>query len=188
MTDGDAAAAAAAPPSPKERRLKLMLIASLAFNLLVVGAVAGAMIFGPHGPRHRGGSPGDEYGLMGFTRALSSDRRGPIRKAIKEQRETFKPLREAVDEARREAADVLVEEPFSKDKLKQAFDKINEADVKLKSAGQAHAPQHGGGPHAGRAPCPQGLVGEETRALVPRPRRPAAAQGRARPPDKKDGG
>ena len=62
---------------------------------------------------------------------------GPIRKAIKEQRETFKPLREAVDEARREAADVLVEEPFSKDKLKEAFDKINEADVKLKSAGQA---------------------------------------------------
>jgi uncharacterized membrane protein len=136
VTDGDAAAAAAAPQSPKERRLKHMLIASLAFNLLVVGAVAGAMIFGPHGPRHRGGSPGDEYGLMGFTRALSADRKGPIRKAIKEQRETFKPLREAVDEARREAADVLVEEPFSKDKLKQAFDKINEADVKLKSAGQ----------------------------------------------------
>ena len=51
MTDGDEAAAAAAPQSPKERRLKLMLIASLAFNLLVVGAVAGAMIFGPHGPR-----------------------------------------------------------------------------------------------------------------------------------------
>jgi uncharacterized membrane protein len=137
VTDGDAAAAAAAPQSPKERRLKLMLIASLAFNLLVVGAVAGAMIFGPHGPRHRGGSPGDEYGLMGFTRALSSDRRGPIRKAIKEQRETFKPLREAVDEARRQAAEVLVTEPFSKDKLKEAFDKINEADVKLKSAGQA---------------------------------------------------
>lgn len=135
MTDGDAAGAAALPPSPKERRLKLALIASLAVNLLVVGAVASAMIFGPHGPRHRG-APGDEYGLMGFTRALSSDRRGPIRKAIKEQRETFKPLREAVDEARRQAADVLVAEPFSKDKLKQAFDKINEADVKLKSAGQ----------------------------------------------------
>jgi uncharacterized membrane protein len=136
VTDGDAAGAPAGPQSPKERRLKLMLIASLAFNLLVVGAVAGAMIFGPHGPRHRGGSLGDEYTLMGFTRALSSDRRGPIRKAIREQRETFKPLREAVDEARRQAADVLVQEPFSKDKLKEAFDKINEADVKLKSAGQ----------------------------------------------------
>jgi len=137
VTDGDAASAAVAPQSPKERRLKLALIASLAVNLLVVGAVVSAMVFGPHGPRHRGGSPGDEYGLMGFTRVLSSDRRGPIRKAIKEQREAFKPLREAVDEARREAADVLVAEPFSKDKLNAAFDKINNADLKLKSAGQA---------------------------------------------------
>ncbi len=136
MTDGDAAGAAA-PQSPKERRLKLMLIASLAFNLLVVGAVAGAMILGPHGPRHRSPPGGDEYGLMGFTRALSADRKGPIRKAIREQRETFKPLREAVDEARSQAAEVLVQEPFSTDKLKEAFDKINDADVKLKSAGQA---------------------------------------------------
>lgn len=135
MTDGDAASTATPPPSPRERRLKLILIASLAVNLLIVGAVVSSMIFHWHGPRH-GGSRGDDYGLMGFTRVLSSDRRGPIRKAIKEQREVFKPLREEVDEARRKAADVLVEEPFSKDKLKEAFDKVNDADVKLKSAGQ----------------------------------------------------
>jgi uncharacterized membrane protein len=135
VTDGDAAGAAAQPPSPKERRLKVILIASLALNLLVIGAVAGSMIFHRHGPRH-GGARGDDYGLMSFTRVLSSDRRGPIRKTIKEQREAFKPLRQEVDETRRKAADVLVEEPFSKDKLKDAFDKVNEADLKLKSAGQ----------------------------------------------------
>jgi uncharacterized membrane protein len=135
VTDGDVTSAAAPPPGPKERRLKLILIASLAVNLLVVGAVAGSMVFGRHGPRHSS-ARGDDYGLMGFTRLLASDRRGPIRKAIKDQRETFKPLRQDVDEARRQAADALVVEPFSKDKLKQAFDKINDADVKLKSAGQ----------------------------------------------------
>jgi uncharacterized membrane protein len=179
VTDGDVTSAAAAPPNPKDRRLKLILIASLAVNLLVVGAVAGSMIFGRHGPRH-GGSPGDDYGLMGFTRVLSSDRRGPIRKAIKEQRETFKPLREAVDEARRQAADVLVVEPFSRDRLREAFDKINDADMKLKSAGQAML--------LGTA---ETLTPDERRALKEwwEKRHARWFRGRdGRPPDKNDAG
>jgi uncharacterized membrane protein len=138
VTDVDAAGVP--PPQPadvKQRRLKWMLIASLAVNLLVIGVVAGAMISGKHRHRPGGAERGEDYGLMSFTRQLSSERRGQVRKAIKEQRETLRPLRESVDGARREAADLLVVEPFNRDRVKEAFDKITDADVKLKSAGLA---------------------------------------------------
>lgn len=135
MTDGDVTGAVAPPSSPKERRLKLALIASLAVNFLVIGAVASAMFFAPHGPRH-GGGRGEDYGLMAFTRVLSHDRRAPIRKTIKEQREVFKAMREDIDAARRQAAEVLVAEPFSREKMKEALGKVNDADLKLKTAAQ----------------------------------------------------
>lgn len=135
MTDTDAAGVPSPQPGAKEKRLRLMLIASLALNLLVIGAVAGSLIVGKHRHRYGGGDRGEEYGLMSFTRHLSAERRAPLRKAIKENRETLKPLRESVDEARRQAADALAVEPFDRERVKAAFDKITEADGKLKSAG-----------------------------------------------------
>jgi uncharacterized membrane protein len=127
---------ASPPPGSKERRLRLLLIASVAVNLLVIGAIAGAMLtWKKHGPRF-GGHRGEDFGLMALTRALPPERRGPIRKAIKEDRASLKPLWHDIARARLDAADVLASESYSRDRLKEAIAKITEAEIKLRSAGR----------------------------------------------------
>jgi uncharacterized membrane protein len=115
------------------RRLKYALIASLALNLLVIGAVAGTMIgFGKHhGPR--GGHPrGEDFGLMGLTRTLPEERRKEIRKQLREERGRLRPLFEDVRTARREAADKLAAEPFDRAALESALAAVGERERTLR--------------------------------------------------------
>lgn len=114
-------------PSPetaqakRARRLKYALIASLAVNLLVVGAVAGMMFgFAKHRP-HFGHGRGEDFGLMGLTRHLPEERRKEIRKDLRADRERLRPLVDEIRAARREAADKLVAEPFDKAALEAAI-------------------------------------------------------------------
>ena len=133
MSEGNGAASAAR--GGPGRWLKLGLIASLAVNLLVIGGIAGSMLaWQRHGPRGAGRG-GEEFGLLGFSRTLPAERAAVIRKAIQAERTALRPLRDEIRDARREAADVLVAEPFDRDKFKAAIDKISEAEAKLKSAG-----------------------------------------------------
>jgi uncharacterized membrane protein len=127
----------AAPEVGTERRLKLFLIASVALNLLIVGAIAGSMVMWRlHGPGHRG-HRGDDFGLVGFSRTLPAERRNVIRKKIKEERANLEPLRQAMQEAHREAAEALGAEPFDGSRLKAAMDRFSDAEMKLKAAGLA---------------------------------------------------
>lgn len=115
------------------RRLKYALIASLALNLLVVGAVAGTMIgFGKHhGPR--GGHPrGEDFGLMGLTRTLPEERRKEIRKQLREDRVRLRPLFEDIRVARREAADRLAAEPFDRAALEGALATVSDRERTLR--------------------------------------------------------
>jgi uncharacterized membrane protein len=105
----------------RARRLKYALIASLAVNLLVVGAVAGMMFgFAKHRP-HFGHGRGEDFGLMGLTRHLPEERRKEIRKDLRADRERLRPLVDEIRAARREAADKLVAEPFDKAALEAAI-------------------------------------------------------------------
>jgi uncharacterized membrane protein len=109
------------------------LIASLAFNLLVIGALGGAMLMGRrHGP---GYGRGEDFGLLGFSRTLPAERRAVIRKTLQKDRASLKPLWVEMRQAREGVAAVIVAEPFDKAQLKAAIDKINEAEGKLKQAG-----------------------------------------------------
>ncbi|WP_072392025.1 periplasmic heavy metal sensor [Hyphomicrobium sp. CS1GBMeth3] len=111
------------------RRLKYALIASLALNLLIVGAVAGTMIgFGKHHPP-RGHHPrGEDFGLMGLTRTLPEARRKEIRKQLRAERGKLRPLFEDIRTARREAADKLAAEPFDRAALEAAINTAGERE------------------------------------------------------------
>jgi uncharacterized membrane protein len=134
----------ASPPSPPSApaaasnglgRWKWLLIASLAINLLVIGAIAGARFHGHRG--WRGERSAEEFGLIGYARHLPAERRKLIRKIVFAEKGAISAARAEVYKARQEAAAVLVEEPFSADKLKAAAGRISEAEAKLKAAGLA---------------------------------------------------
>ncbi len=126
---------AGGPAGPS--RLKLLLIVSLALNLLVIGALAGAFVMGPRRGHWHFGGRGEDFGLLGFARNLPADRRSAIRKSVQRDRAALKPLWLEMRKARENAAAVLVAEPYDKDKVKAAFDAIGAAEGRLKDAGVA---------------------------------------------------
>lgn len=129
----------AVQPGPESRgaggkRLKYFLIASLALNLLVVGAVAGTMIgFGKHHARH-GHGRGEDFGLMGLTRMLPEERRKEIRKELRGDRAKLRPFVDEIRTARREAADVLAAEPFDRAALERSVEAAAEKERALRQA------------------------------------------------------
>lgn len=138
-------------PAPSERpgarRLKYALIASLALNLLVLGAVAGTVFmhgFGRHPPPRSGSGPHQDFGLMGLTRTLPEERRKEMRKNLREDREKLRPLIDDLRAARREAANKLGAEPFDSAALKGAFDVAGEKDRAVREAAVAAFLVHAG--------------------------------------------
>lgn len=109
------------------RWFKILLVGSLALNLLFIGGLAKAAW------HHRHGGPGGP-GLMGFVRDLPPDRRKLIGDELKAAREAVEPMRATVRERWSEANTVLVEEPFDKAKYKTAMDRVTEAEGQLKNA------------------------------------------------------
>lgn len=116
------------------RWLKYALIASLALNLLIVGAVAGTMIgFGKHHHGPRVGHPrGEDFGLMGLTRTLPEERRKEVRKQLREDRGKLRPLFEDIRAARREAADKLAADPFDRTALEGALATVSDRERTLR--------------------------------------------------------
>jgi uncharacterized membrane protein len=121
-----------AAPAPGSRRLKYGLIASLALNLLVAGAVAG-MAFGffKHRP-YFGMGRGEDFGLMGLTRHLPEERRKEVRKQLREDRDRLRPMVDDIRASRREAADRLAAEPFDKAALEAAIKATSDKESALR--------------------------------------------------------
>lgn len=118
-----------APPAPSKpaRWVYIVLVASLAANLLVVGGAASVFW------HHRHGGHG-EHGLSGFVSRLHEDRRGPLRAFIEAEREKLKPIRADVRAAWRETNELLGAETFDKEKLKAAMAQMNDAEARMRSA------------------------------------------------------
>lgn len=121
--------------SGMSRRLKAVLIGSLAVNLLVIGAIGGSLAMrGFHGRWHHGHGP-ESFGLLGFSHTLPAERRKMIRDSILADRGNLRPLFRDTWAARREAADALVADPFDRDAFRAAIGKVGAAMDKIKSAG-----------------------------------------------------
>lgn len=119
--------------SGRPRWLKVLLIASLALNLLVIGGMASAMWRHHHGRGPFGGPRGD-HSLMGFVRDLPSERQQAVRADVEAAREAVKPMRQEIRDAWAATNAVLTAEPFDKAKVKEAAAKLLAAEAKFKTA------------------------------------------------------
>lgn len=108
------------------------LIASLALNLLLVGALGSGAWHSRHG--HRGSGPDGDGGLMGFVRHLPSDRQKILREDVEKARQEVRPLRRAVRDAWFDANTALSAEPFDREKYKAAVARLTEAETKFRTA------------------------------------------------------
>ncbi len=108
------------------RWIWVLLIGSLALNLLIVGAIGGSWA-----RYHRGwGGPwGGGWHRYGFMRSLPDDRRDRVRVIMKQHRETLRPLRREAHGAWRGVIEVLKADEIDKAKLEQAIASAHEAET-----------------------------------------------------------
>ncbi len=97
---------------PNRRWVRPLLIASLALNLAVIGAVAGFALIGGHGGRD-GRAPGGPEGMPYF-RALGDAERKEMRAALRRDFREHRGSRGQVTEDYRAALDALRAEPFER--------------------------------------------------------------------------
>ena len=105
------------------RKLRYALMASLALNVLVIGAVAGTLCFKRPGP---GGPKGS--GLLGFAHTLPRERSDMIRQKFADSRSQMETLRQAIGDARANVRTTLTAEPFDQAKLNAALDGVVQAE------------------------------------------------------------
>lgn len=123
---------------PREARrpgrwIKLSLVASLAVNLLVVGAACAAAWRFRHMPPPL---PGLQGTLLGFTGTLPPDRRGELWRATRDERQAMEPLRAEIRSAMDELRQALVAEPFDRDTFSKAQARVLEAETKVRTEAQ----------------------------------------------------
>lgn len=121
----------AAPSNPasngggvKRRRwIWIVLIASLALNLLFVGFMAGSW--------WRHGGPGERHKIItGAVEKLMQDlpqaKKDHAAALLKRHRETIKPVRQQIREAKNAAKEALLTEPYDEEKVKAALLRFRE--------------------------------------------------------------
>jgi uncharacterized membrane protein len=119
-------------PAPVLRRaprwMWSVLILSLAFNLLVLGAAAGAIWHFRHGHDlpHRGPD-----GLARFMRTLPAERRDTIASLIEAERDKTRRLRRISREGYRDVARAFGADPFDADRFQAAARAVSEARIAL---------------------------------------------------------
>ena len=120
------------PHAPGRTRwsARTALIASLMFNLLLLGALAGTV----WATRSEQDTGKGRLGLMEFIEQLPSDRRDAIRSFIDSERPQLRPLRQEVHQARAHAASVLDADPLDKDKLAAAMQRLSDVEHAFHSA------------------------------------------------------
>ena len=108
------------------RTLRWALIASLALNVLIIGAVAGSLCFGRDGP-HGKGMKGTA--LFHFARTLPRERSDFIRQKVAEAQPGLEAARKGIRDARAAVRDVLSGEGFDQAKLNAALDGLVQAQT-----------------------------------------------------------
>lgn len=121
------------------RYIKIALIASLAVNVLVIGAMVGVISHGGSGDGKRGGDRRGTDGAIGiYGRALEGPDRRAVGKAMFDGREARSDMRANLRALAEEAVQVLEQTPFDKDAfaeiLQQQQGQIKERSDVLQTA------------------------------------------------------
>jgi len=116
------------------RRAWWLLVASLALNLLALGAIASAAFIRRHGgfePVFAGAAmaPGE---MFGFIRSLPPERRRAIRQQVMNERPILKALRASVTAARDDVGRFIVADPLDRAALADATSKLWTAEGNLR--------------------------------------------------------
>lgn len=127
---------------PPRRWLGYLMIASLALNALLIGAVARSLWHVRANIAMTGG--GVETSLPAFVSTLPANRREELRRAGSPDRPgMLRPLRMEVRRARMEAARLFIAEPFDKAAFVAAQERLSDAEAQLRSAIQRMLPEMG---------------------------------------------
>ncbi len=120
-----------AQPARGRRWPWILLILSLAFNLLFVGLVAGAVWTFRHGgwggPRHHAFASS----LRRVMKELPDERRKVAEEIVTRHRARIRPLRRQVHEARHAALQGLEADPFDEAGLKRKIEQLQSAEARL---------------------------------------------------------
>lgn len=130
MSEQTVASSPEEQPARRSRWVKWALVASLALNLLVFGALATAAW------RHRHGDRYVSTSIFGYVHSLPRGRRGDVLQAADGERQKLKPFRAELRQARSDVAAVLVTKPFDPAKFKVAYDALLAAEIRART--QAH--------------------------------------------------
>ena len=114
------------------RWMVIALFTSLALNLIVAGATAGFVW--RHGGAVPGAAPYLPASLLGYASTLTPARQEELYARTQEQRQNVRPLRRQLREAREESMQVLVADPFDKDRFQAAQSRVLIADQKAREA------------------------------------------------------
>ena len=118
------------PRVPMRRGLRILLVASLALNVLVIGlAIGAAANWGKAGPPrafHLAGGP--------LSQALSREDRRAIGQAMRENRDLRLPSRQERRAATAEIADILRAEPFDRGALEAQLSRFQGRVAEVRQA------------------------------------------------------
>lgn len=118
---------------PQRRWLRVVLIASVAFNLLVIGAAGAAMYrIHQHAPTLTNGSTN----LLAYTSTLPEPRRKELWSAMREEHRRLRPLRDDARSARLEWRQALAAEPFDAQRFDKAQVRVFDAENKARAEAQ----------------------------------------------------
>lgn len=108
---------------------RTLLFISLAVNLLIVGAVAGAL---GAGVRVQRDSPEATIarmpGVRAFVAAVPAEARAPIRRELLRSWQESREARQAAMQARRDAYAAVAQEPYDAERVRAAYARLREAD------------------------------------------------------------
>jgi uncharacterized membrane protein len=123
MSDTDQAGKAAQPR--RSRWIWIALVASLAINLLVLGAVGGSMWVFRHGEHGHGGPAMGSNHIKRFIRSLPKARQADVRRVLGDARRGARPQWREVRQARRAALKELEREPFDRGAYASALTQVH---------------------------------------------------------------
>ncbi len=114
-------------PPRRSRWVKWALVASLALNLLVFGALATAAW------RHRHADRYVSTSIFGYVHSLPRGRRTDVLQAADAERQKLRPFRAELRQARSNVAAVLATKPFDPVKFKVAHDALLAAEIRARN-------------------------------------------------------
>ena len=125
-----------AAPEPARRRRwpRVLLVVSLAFNLLFVGLMAGALWVHWHGGWGMARHHAFASSVRRLVKELPEDRRQTTEALLKRHRAELRPLRRAAHRARHAAFEAAKAAPFDADLLQQRLDQMHGAEAKMREA------------------------------------------------------